>query len=262
VTLDLERYFARIGWRGERSPTLATLAGLVRRHVEAVPFENLDVLLHRPIGLSLGALVAKLVDARRGGYCYEHATLFAHVLRALGFAVATHSARVIMLRPKAEAPRTHMFLTVALPEGTFVVDPGFGGLAPRAPVPLDGSHVEVAGDEHWLERDGTDRMLTARTPDKIVAAWTTTLEEEFPIDFELANHYTSTHPESAFTQRLLARSYTPEGKLTIANRDVTLAGRTWQLANRGELRGLLAKSYGFDLPEVTDLAIPSLPEWQ
>jgi N-hydroxyarylamine O-acetyltransferase len=261
VTLDLERYFDRIGWRGEHTPTLATLAGLVRHHVEAVPFENLDVLLRRPIRLDLDARATKLVGARRGGYCFEHATLFAHVLRELGFAVATHSARVIMLKPKAECPRTHMFLTVALPEGTFVVDPGFGGLAPRAPLPLDGSHVRVGDDEHWLASDGDDTILMARTPDKVVTAWTSTLARDFPIDFELANHYTATHPDSAFTQRLLARSYTPEGKLTVMNRDVTLAGRSWQLANRGELRDLLAKSFGFDLPEVADLAIPSVDAW-
>jgi N-hydroxyarylamine O-acetyltransferase len=255
VILDLERYFDRIGWRGERSPTLATLTGLVRHHVEAVPFENLDVLLRRPIRLGLDALVAKLVTARRGGYCYEHATLVAHVLRELGFDVAAHSARVIMLRPKAECPRTHMFLTVVLPEGTFVVDPGFGSLAPRTPVPLDGSHVHVGDDEHWLERDGSDTVLMARTPEKLVTAWTTTLEREFPIDFELANHYTSTHPDSAFTQRLLARSYTPDGKLTVMNRDVTLAGRSWQLANGSELCDLLATRFGFELPEAADIAL-------
>ena len=255
-------YLARIGYSGAKSPTLATLAGIVRCHVETVPFENLDVLLHRPIRLGLDALVAKLVDARRGGYCYEHATLVAAVLRELGFEVATHSARVIMLRPKAECPRTHMLLTVALPEGTFVVDPGFGNLAPRAPVPLDGTHALLAGDEHWIERDGGDAILVARTAEGDIRAWTTTLEREFPVDFELANHYTATHPESSFVQRLMLRSYTPEGKLRVMNRDATLAGRSWQLANRGELRDLLAKSFGFDLPEVADLAIPSVGPWQ
>ena len=262
VTLDLDRYFARIGYRGPTAPSLATLGGIVRCHVETVPFENLDVLLGRPPRLDLASLVGKIVDARRGGYCFEHATLLGAVLGGLGFSVATHSARVIMLRPKQDCPRTHMLLSVELPEGSYVVDPGFGTLAPRAPVPLDGAHVCVEAEEHWIERAGDDVLLVARTPEKLVRAWSTTLERDYPIDFELANHYTATHPDSSFVQRLLARAYTPEGKLTLHNRDAAVAGRSWQLANRGELRDLLAKGFGFELPEVTDLAIPSLGAWQ
>src|SRR5689334_18703916 len=137
--MDLDAYFARIGWSGARERTLEVLAGIVARHVVAVPFENLDVLLKRVPKLDLASLEEKLVRQKRGGYCYEHATLVGAVLRALGFEVVTHSARVTMFMAKEESPRTHMFLTVALPEGRFVVDPGFGGLAPRMPVPLDGT---------------------------------------------------------------------------------------------------------------------------
>ncbi|HEX5121746.1 MAG TPA: arylamine N-acetyltransferase, partial [Rhodanobacteraceae bacterium] len=92
--LDLDAYLARIGWTGGREPTFATLAGILRAHVRTIPFENLDVLLGRAIDLDLRALQRKLVHARRGGYCFEHATLFAAVLEALGFAPLRHSARV------------------------------------------------------------------------------------------------------------------------------------------------------------------------
>ena len=84
MTVDLDRYFQRIGWTGSREPTRDVLAGLLVRHTAAIPFENLDVLLGRPPSLALEALEDKLVVRRRGGYCYEHATLFAAVLRALG----------------------------------------------------------------------------------------------------------------------------------------------------------------------------------
>ena len=49
--LSLDAYFARIGYSGSTEPTLATLSELVRAHASAIPFENLDVLLGRRIGL-------------------------------------------------------------------------------------------------------------------------------------------------------------------------------------------------------------------
>ena len=99
MTLDLDRYFARIGWTGATDVSLATLAGLVRAHMTTIPFENFDVLLQRPISLELDALQAKLIDAKRGGYCYEHSTLFQAVLDRLGYTVKAHSARVTMMTP-------------------------------------------------------------------------------------------------------------------------------------------------------------------
>src|SRR5205085_5506132 len=148
--MDLDSYCARIGWDGVRAPSFATLASILDHHMTRIPFENLDVLLGNPPKLDLASLEAKLVGAKRGGYCYEHATLFAAVLEMLGFSVTRHSARVTMARPKSEAPRTHMFLSVQLAEGTFVVDPGFGGLAPRVPLDIAGT---PSGD-HWLARQG------------------------------------------------------------------------------------------------------------
>ena len=137
--INLDAYFNRIRWGGNTRPTYDTLAQLVHAHMQHIPFENLDVLLGRGIRIDLESIQNKLVHARRGGYCFEHATLFAAVLEQLGFQPTCHSSRVVLLFPRTEAPRTHMFLTVPLPEGTFVVDPGFGSLAPRVPVPLDGT---------------------------------------------------------------------------------------------------------------------------
>src|ERR1700761_3822466 len=112
-TLNLDAYLARIGWQDERAPTYTTLAGVLDAHMARIPFENLDVLLGRPIQLDVSGLQSKLVDARRGGYCFEHASLMAAVLEALGFEVGRHAARVVLFQPPKEAPRDHMFLTVA-----------------------------------------------------------------------------------------------------------------------------------------------------
>src|SRR5262245_31633198 len=106
--MDVDAYFARIGYRGGRAPTLETLNGIVRAHVQTIPFENLDVLLGRPIELDVESLERKLVAARRGGYCFEQNTLLLEVLGALGFTVRPLSARVRYQRPRDYTPaRTH-----------------------------------------------------------------------------------------------------------------------------------------------------------
>jgi N-hydroxyarylamine O-acetyltransferase len=265
AALDLDAYLDRIGWTGSRQPTLATLAGVLHAHVRRIPFENLDVLLGRSIDLDLGALQRKLVGARRGGYCFEHATLFAAALEALGFAPVRHSARVVLVSPRTEVPRTHMFVTVALPEATFVLDPGFGGLAPDVPVPLvDAPRAE--GASHWMARDGAYWVLKARTADNLVDCWAATLEVDNASDFVVANYYTSTHPASAFRNRLMLRAFAGDARVSVMNRSVTIAdgatSRTYELADRTALRALLAERFGFDLPEVETLRVPAIEGWQ
>lgn len=260
--IDLDRYFERIGWTDPVPPTFHTVAGLLRAHMLAIPFENLDVLLGKPPSLELDVLSAKLIDARRGGYCYEHSTLFQAVLDRLGFQVAAHSARVTMIGTKQTSPRTHMLLSIELDEGAFVLDPGFGGLAPLVPVPLDGREV---GD-HWLERSidgkqGGDWILKVRTPDRVVDAWVTPMTPDYPIDFVMANHFTATHPLSPFTRGIMARTFDGNGnKVTIRNRDFTDASGTRQLANRADLAAVLSRDFGIVL-DVATLRAPSIPEW-
>jgi len=263
--VDVDAYLERIEWTGSREPTFATLAGILRAHVRRIPFENLDVLIGRDVDLDLRALQAKLVRARRGGYCFEHATLFAAMLEALGFAPVRHSARVVLVSPRTEVPRTHMFLTLALPEGAFVLDPGFGGLAPDAPVPLvDAAPPDDAS--HFLARDGAYWVLRARTAGKVVDCWATTLEVDNASDFIVANHYTATHPASAFRNRLMLRAFAGDARVSVVNRSVTIAdgevSQTSELADRSALRALLAEHFGFDLPEVETLRVPSVEGWQ
>jgi N-hydroxyarylamine O-acetyltransferase len=264
--LDLDAYFQRIGWRDDTTPTLATLAGLLGAHMAAIPFENLDVLLRRPVRLDLEGLREKLVEGRRGGYCFEHATLFAAVLEQLGFQPVKQVARPTLFGPRTAAPRTHMFLTVPLAEGVFVVDPGFGALAPRVPVPLvDGATVTVQGQTHGMVREGDWWVLRVQAGGKTIDAWATTLDHQNPVDFEVGNHFTSTHPKSPFMNMILMRALTADGRVTVMNRDVTIwrggVAQPATLADRAALRALLAEHFGFDLPEVEQMTVPAIAEW-
>lgn len=265
--IDLPAYLARIEWTGATRPTFETLAGLLHAHMRHIPFENLDVLLGKGIDIGLGAVQRKLVHAHRGGYCFEHGTLLAAALEALGFAPMRHAARVVLVAPRTDVPRTHMFLTVALAEGRFVLDPGFGSLAPQIPLPLDAAEGPDAGAaSHWMARDDDYWVLRARKEGEIVDCWASTLEAENASDFVVANHYVATHPASAFRNRLLLRALTDRGRVGVLNRDVTIRedgrSRSFELADRRALRALLADYFGFDLPDVDTLRVPAIEAWR
>jgi N-hydroxyarylamine O-acetyltransferase len=266
TALDLDAYVERIKYGGGTDPDFDTLAGLLRAHMAAIPFENLDVLLGRPVRLDLDGVQRKLVRARRGGYCFEHATLFAAVLERLGFRPVRHTARVVLVAPRTQSPRTHMFLTVPLGEETFVVDPGFGAFAPDVPLMLGEAAAASAGSAtHWMARDGVQWVLRTQSGDKTLDCWVSTLDQDNLVDFEVGNHFTATHPTSPFVNRIMMRALTGDGRVTVMNRDLTIwrgdEAQATQLANRAALRSLLVEHFGFDLPEVERLRVPSIPEW-
>ncbi|MGH8653734.1 MAG: arylamine N-acetyltransferase family protein [Gammaproteobacteria bacterium] len=112
---DLDAYLERIGYTGDRAPTLATLAAIHVRHTEAIAFENLNPLMGWPIRLDMESLQQKMVRDGRGGYCYEHNLLLKHALDALCFRVTGLLARVLWRAPEgAVTPRSHMLLRVDL----------------------------------------------------------------------------------------------------------------------------------------------------
>jgi len=266
VSLDLDAYLARIGCEAPSSRTLDDATRLLQAHMESIPFENFDVVLGRGVDLELDALQRKLVEDRRGGYCFEHASLMAAALEALGFTVRRHAARVIRVTPREVAPRSHMFLTVELPEGIFVLDPGFGGGAPRLPLPLThGVKVRLEHETHWLERQGHQWVMRMQMGDNASDAWIATLEGDNPLDFVVANHFVATHRASPFMNNLMLRALTSDGAVAIMNRDMTRyrggeASKS-RIEDRPALRAVVAESFGFDLPEIERIRVPAIPEW-
>jgi N-hydroxyarylamine O-acetyltransferase len=266
AAFDLRAYLDRIGWSGSVAATFETLSGVLRAHMRAIPFENLDVLLGRGIRVDLDSVFAKLVTGRRGGYCFEHSTLLAAALTHAGFAPAAHSARVVMVAPRSSAPRTHMFLSVMIDGTTYVLDPGFGGHGPLVPLPLvEAREVREGPDVHRFVRCGAEWTLETLIGGAMTPLWISSLEPDSPIDFVMANHFTSTWPESPFVNRLMLRALTPDGRVSVMNRDVTVlrgaASEKRELADRTALRRLLAEHFGVDLPEAEHLRVPSVPEW-
>ena len=265
--IDLDRYFARIGHRGSRAPTLATLNEIVRAHVEAIPFENLDVLLGRRIDLDLAAIERKLIHDRRGGYCFEQNALLLAVLEALGYQARPLSARVRHQRPRDYTPaRTHLFLRVEL-DTSWLADVGVGSMSPTSALRLDTSEPQPTPHEtRRLIREGGVMFHQLQYGEEWHDVYEFTLEEMPPIDREVASWYTSTHPASHFRSRLwVARSLPDGARLSLLNRQLTVRRRDGSadhrmLASPDELLAVLAEQFGLVFAPGTRFACEGL-DW-
>jgi N-hydroxyarylamine O-acetyltransferase len=257
--VDLDAYFTRIDYRGDRSPTLPVLIALHRAHANRVPFENVDVLLGRPIRLDLDSLQAKLVHGRRGGYCFEHNTLFAAVLEALGFRLTRLAARV-RFGATSVRPRSHMNLLVQVDDAPWLADVGFGGEGLLEPLRLvEASDTHQAGWTYRLMREGDSWVLQSRRGDGWFDLYSFTLEPQYPVDYEVANYFTATHPDSIFRKTLTAQRTTPEARYVLRNRTfrVERAGDVSErtLTNDDDLRDVLAETFGLEFPPGTRFPI-------
>ena len=254
---DLDAYFARLGYTGPREPTLATLRALQLAHLSAIPFENLDVLLGRGIRIDLAAVEDKLVRQRRGGYCFEQNTLFSAVLCALGFEVTPLLARVRWGIPPAQrTPLTHMILRVTLDGRPWLADAGFGGVAATAPLALDTTAGQTTPhDLRRLVRE--DRTLTHQlfTADGWTDVYTFTLDDPAPVDFELGNWYSCTHPQGHFLNNLIVTRVAGDRRLALFNREFSIRhpdGRVEKEPVDSPARLLTLLAEHFDLRFPTD----------
>jgi N-hydroxyarylamine O-acetyltransferase len=225
MTVDLDGYLARIGYDGPREPTLEVLCALHALHPAAIPFENLDPLLGRPVSLDLDALQSKLVGQRRGGYCFEQNALFRAALEAIGFVVTPLIARVVWMAPpdRPLGPRNHMLLKVELAEGPYIADVGFGGQLASAPLKLEpGLEQPTAEAVLRLTAAGGDSFVAeTRLPTGWTPMYRFTLEPAESSDYELSNWFTSTHPDFLLTTNLLAERLTPDVRTSLLNTRLT-----------------------------------------
>lgn len=255
--LDLDAYLKRVGYTGAREPTHAVLEGLHLAHATHIPFENLDVLLKRPIRLDLASLQEKIVKGGRGGYCFEQNLLLAAALGKLGFDVKRVAAKV-RHRGDKDLPRTHMLLMVNVEGADWVADVGFGGEGLLLPVPF------AAGRETrhyaWTYRIIEEKkglwLLQSRRRQAWANLYCFTLEPQTPADCDMANHYTSTHPDSPFVHTLTAQLPTPEARHVLRNRELAVDRGGERVERRtlkddDELLDVLDRTFGLRFPAGT-----------
>ena len=265
--IDLEAYFARIGYAGPRAATLATLHAIVAAHAQTIPFENLDVLLGRRINLDPAAIEQKLVHDKRGGYCFEQNSLLLHVLEALGYQVAPISARVRWQRPRDfTPPRTHMFLRVELDGESWLADVGLGSSSLTCAIRLYTDAEQATPHEpRRIVREGARLFHQAFVGNEWSDVCEFTLEEMPPIDRELANWYTNAHPLSHFRNRLVAARAAPAGgRLAILNNEFIIRHTDGRADKRvittpDELLAILAEHFDLHFPPGTRFGAPGNP---
>jgi len=249
---QLAEYLERIAYSGTPGADAVTLAALQRAHRRAVAFENLDIPLGRGVSLAPELLFDKLVARRRGGYCFEQNALFLLVLQALGFVARPLLGRV-WLGAEATPGRTHTLNLVELGGETLIVDVGFGG-SYVPPLPLaDGAEAATAdGARHRLTADPDHGWMLERDGGEGWARqYSFTLDPVWPIDLEMANHFTATRPGTRFTTLRIASMPTADGYVSLIDRLLTMSrmgqAEPREIGTAEEYRKVLAETFGLGL---------------
>lgn len=253
-SVDLDAYCRRIGYDGPLDPTLETLRALVERHLAAIPFEAIDVLLGRGIDISPAAVDTKLIGARRGGYCYEQNSLFKRVLSTIGFEVDALVASVRwMAEPGAPPlPRTHMMLRVSIDGVPWLADVGFGSAVPPAPLRLDGSDPQQTRYERYrVITFGAGLLLQADINERWQPLYDFSPEPMLDGHYELFNWFTATHPSSHFRRDLIVARTTAEARHMLLDNRLTIrrahGGMERHYLSSNEIERALSDVFGLDV---------------
>ena len=265
--LDLERYLARTGQEA-RPPSRSALDELHEAHVRSFTFDNIDVVLDQHPGVGLEQVQAKFVGRGRGGYCFEHGTLFAAVLDRLGYDVTRRLGRV---GPPETTARTHCVVVVDLDGERLLADPGFGMSFLRPLVLADGDTDDSSdGRAGWSYRLREVRAGEVRAWE--LSRWrgqrgpsdgpsdgswelmhTHDELQVQPPDLVSGHHYTSTFPASHFRHGLMVTRHQDGRHTSVTHRTVTVRRPGLPTEHReievAELRDLLH-----------DLAVPLTDE--
>ena len=250
--MNVNAYLDRINYSGSLVPTAETLRALQVAHLTAVPFENLSIHSGEPIVLDDAALFAKIVEKRRGGFCYECNGLFAALLRALGFEVQMLSAEVANTEGVFGPAFDHMTLVVSLEE-RWLADVGFGDSF-REPLRLDERGDQAEGKlVYRIVADGPVLTLMQRHEgEDWTAQYRFTLEPHEFADYAEMCRYHQTSPESHFTRGRICSLATDDGRITLSDmRLITSkngAKEERTLANQEEYAAVLREHFGILLP--------------
>jgi len=254
--LELSAYLDRIGFTGTPAPDRATLETMQRLHLLAIPYENVDVQLGRPLTTDPAAAFEKLVTRRRGGWCYEMNGLFGWALSKIGFPV-TRLASGVMRDTFGEATvGNHLVLRVACEDGPRLADVGLGN-GPIAPFALMPGAFVAGGLEFFLEALGDGWWRLNNHAGALPPSFDFHLDR---IDEPLLSASClrlQTEPTSIFVQNLLCQRFVPEGHLQLLGRTlkrVTRSGTEERLiSSAGELIDILARDFGIEEPQAADL---------
>ena len=253
--MNVDAYLKRINYTGSLERTPETLRALQLTHLLAVPFENLSIHSNEPIVLNEDALYTKIIDNRRGGFCYECNGLFAGLLRALGFDVKMLAAGVGRPDGTFGPPFDHMTLMVTL-DDRWLADVGFGDSF-LEPLLLDSRSEQVQGTRAFrIEPDDHHLIMSRRNDgDDWQPQYRFDLEpHEFP-DYEETCVFHQTSPDSHFTQGVICSRATDDGRVTLSDMRLITTGPQQErdernLSSREEFDQILRDQFGIAMKNV------------
>lgn len=253
----LQDYFKRIGYTGDAKPNLETLKAIQFQQVNHIPFENLNPLLKIPVDLDLESVQRKILDHKRGGYCYENNSLLLAVLQEIGFDARGITGRVFFKMPiETIIQRTHMIVLVHLDGKDYICDTGFGAQVPTVPLLLHTSEPQPTTHEDYriITYEG-DNVLQSFVKEEWINMYRFDLIKQNPIDYKLGNYYTSTHSDSSFTKRLVVTIVGKDKRMAVHNNEFVvhhLNGPTdkTEIKSIEELENLLLEVFNVEIPKV------------
>jgi N-hydroxyarylamine O-acetyltransferase len=245
-------YLRKIGIERPEQPTVEALRRLHLAHRETFLFENLTIQKGGGISLRLEDIARKFLDEGAGGYCFEHNTLFAAILRDLGFAVTTLLGRV-RNGPPERWVRTHMVLRVLVDGTPWLADVGYGGFGLLEPIRLaDGEASPQGGATYSLRREAGMWVVSMQDRSAATDMYEFTEDPQTEADIEVANHYTATHPESRFRRTLTIQGATREQRRLIRGATIVRfenGQATEQAIDPSAVRKAVRDLFGIELPD-------------
>lgn len=256
----LNAYLERICYNGPVAASVETLRHLHRAQTRSIPFENLNLFQERPIQIDPESLVRKLIDERRGGYCFELNGLFWLVLQHLGFTTTSLAARVF--NGEKLGQKSHRLTLVEIEGERWLADVGFGGNGLIEPIPfeLEREFPQYLDTFRLVADPKLGFVLQHVLEDHWRNLYAFSLEEQYPADYKMMNYYTSTSPDSHFRQHIIAAIVSADTRIILYNE--TLKFRrpgetiTTKLENGTAYREALQRYFGIALLPGTSLQSP------
>jgi N-hydroxyarylamine O-acetyltransferase len=217
--MNYKNYLERIGYSEKPEVNYETLKTLHRKHLYSIPFENLDIHRGKKIILDINLIEEKILNNKRGGFCYELNSLFFELLKEIGFDVKMLSARVYNDDEVPGDEFDHMTLLVNIDGEEYLADVGFGDSFIE-PVQFNPDFVfEDDGGFFQIVKENEKHFKLLRSEDGVLFTPKYLFSKDVRklSDYTEACEYTQTSPKSHFTKNKLCSIANDWGRVTLVN---------------------------------------------
>lgn len=258
--IDVGDYLTRIKL-SRKTPSLLYLKELQKAHLLHIPFENLDIHYRNKITLNYSSIFEKLIQNKRGGFCYELNGLFYHLLYHLGFNCYLISAKVYNVDTDEWGNNfDHMAIIVEIDNEKYLVDVGFGN-GPISPLKVDSKEMQMDYTRYWkMTIDPDENLILQESADSAYfkSRYLFTSEERQFIEFMEMCEYHQTSPKSKFTQQKIITKFTSTGRVSLTDKKINLLElgieQEWPIMNEDEFLSKLEQHFGISFKQLTNFS--------